>query len=494
MVVRTRIAPSPTGSAHIGTAFVALVNYCYAKKNGGKFILRIEDTDRSRSTIEFENGILKALKWLGLEWDEFYRQSDRNVIYATHAQQLINNNHAFHCFCTSERLDALRAMQTASKMPPGYDGKCLHLSASDKQTLIDSGVPYVIRMNVPKTGSCVFEDSILGKIEFPYNQVDMQVLVKSDGYPTYHLANVVDDHLMEITNVIRGEDWVSSTPKHLLLYKYFGWEPPQFAHLPLLRNADRTKMSKRKNPTSILLYKSFGYLPKALLNFLGLLAVKTKEGIDEKFTLDEMIANFDLGNVNAGGPVFDKAKLEWLNARWLRETLTLEEYITEYTKWACGDSVQRIVPNIIEENVVPFNDRLGKLLSLAKDRATNFGEVGSLLSPFMINIPKYDINVFVPTNKLSLIQMQQILSKMMEEFDNLKFWTREDINTALRVNAEEMGFKMKEFTRPFYPAILGTPQGLPIFDAIEILGPDVCRERLRNAIGLLNLTNQLDVE
>ena len=486
MTVRTRIAPSPTGMAHIGTAFVALNNYCFAKKHGGQFILRIEDTDRSRSTIEYENNIIKSLKWLGLEWDEFYRQSDRNEIYNQHAKHLLDAGHAFHCFCTSERLDILRASQTAAKMPPGYDGKCCNLSEIEKKALLDAGTPYVIRMKVPKTGSCIFEDLIHERVEFPYTQIDMQVLVKSDGFPTYHLANVVDDHLMGITHVIRGEDWLSSTPKHVLLYQYFGWEPPKFAHLPLLRNTDKSKMSKRKNPTSITLYKDFGYLPKALLNFLGLLSVKIPEGGDEKFTLDQMIADFDLNNVNVGGPVFDKVKLEWVNSRWLRENLSLEEYIEEYVKWAFGDSLKRSRLSIVEEAIeLEYNDRFGRLLAMSQHRATNFGEVGSLLLPFMVNVPKYDASIFVPTNKISIEQMKQILTVMMGEFDKIEFWTKENIDTALRENAEKMGFKMREFTRPFYPAILGSAQGLPIFDAIEILGWDVCRERLRYAIEIL---------
>ena len=256
----------------MGTAYVALVNLCFARSpqgDGGKFVLRIEDTDRARSTPESEAAILDSLRWLGLNWDEGpIRQSERSEIYQEHVARLLDEGHAFRCFCTAERLEDMRVAQRAAKQPPHYDGHCLNLSASEIEKNMADGVPYVVRMKVPQSGSCVFEDVLRGRIEIEWKSVDMQVLMKSDGLPTYHLANVVDDHLMGITHVIRGEEWISSAPKHMLLYSYFGWDAPRLCHLPLLRNPDKSKLSKRKNPTSILYYRERGYLAESLLHFL----------------------------------------------------------------------------------------------------------------------------------------------------------------------------------------------------------------------------------
>ncbi|HEX5276173.1 MAG TPA: glutamate--tRNA ligase, partial [Fluviicoccus sp.] len=276
--VRTRIAPSPTGFPHVGTAYIALFNLCFARQHGGQFILRIEDTDQVRSTLESENQILSSLRWLGLNWDEGpdvggphapYRQSERSAIYRKHADDLVKAGHAFHCFCDNHRLEELRARQTAAKETIGYDGLCMSLNDSEVQSRLAAGESSVIRMKVPREGVCEIDDMLRGRIEIEWAQVDMQVLLKADGLPTYHLANVVDDHLMEITHVIRGEEWINSAPKHLLLYKYFGWTAPVLCHMPLLRNPDKSKLSKRKNPTSITYYERMGYLPQAMLNYLG---------------------------------------------------------------------------------------------------------------------------------------------------------------------------------------------------------------------------------
>ena len=258
--VRTRIAPSPTGDPHVGTAYIALFNRNFAKQHNGQFVLRIEDTDQTRSTAKSETDILNALKWLGLDWDEGpdnggphgpYRQSQRSDIYREHINQLLDNGQAFHCFCTADRLNEVRAEQMANKQTPGYDGHCLSLSKEEVKTRLDNGESSVIRMRVPTDGECVFNDRLRGEIRINWSQIDMQVLMKSDNLPTYHFANVVDDHLMEITHVIRGEEWINSTPKHILLYQHFGWDVPEFCHMPLLRNPDKSKLSKRKNPTSI---------------------------------------------------------------------------------------------------------------------------------------------------------------------------------------------------------------------------------------------------
>src|SRR5690554_3037552 len=354
MTVRTRIAPSPTGDPHVGTAYIALFNQCFARQHGGQFILRIEDTDQVRSSAESEKQILDSLRWLGLDWDEGpdvggphgpYRQSERSDIYRAHSEQLISKGHAFRCFCTAERLDQLRAEQMANKQTPGYDGHCLHLSEDEVNRRVAAGEPHVVRMKVPEQGVCVVNDMLRGEIEIPWEQVDMQVLMKADGLPTYHLANVVDDHLMQITHVLRGEEWINSAPKHILLYRYFGWDMPQLCHMPLLRNPDKSKLSKRKNPTSIIFYQRMGYLPQALLNYLGRMGWSMPDE-REKFSLSEMVEHFVIQRVSLGGPIFDVEKLAWLNGQWLRE-LPLEEFASRVQKWAFNpDYLMQIAPHV----------------------------------------------------------------------------------------------------------------------------------------------------
>ncbi|MEO6990883.1 MAG: glutamate--tRNA ligase, partial [Candidatus Baltobacteraceae bacterium] len=368
--VRTRVAPSPTGDPHVGTAYVALLNYCFAKQHGGDFLLRIEDTDRARSTPESERAILDALHWSGLRWDEGpdvggphgpYRQSERTEIYREHTDRLLAEGHAFRCFCTPERLDAMRAAQRAAGRPQAYDGLCLTLEGAQVEANLRAGVPHVVRLKVPREGVVLVHDLIRGDVEFAWDSVDMQVLLKSDGMPTYHLANVVDDHLMEITHVMRGEEWLSSAPKHILLYRYFGWEMPQIAHLPLLRNPDRSKLSKRKNPTGILFYRRMGYLPETLLNFLGLLAMSVGEG-EEVMNLAAMVARFRLEAVALGGPVFDVAKLDWLSGRYLRETLDPAQFAQRLRAWTYDE------------------EQLGRIAALAQPRIERLGDVAPLVA------------------------------------------------------------------------------------------------------------------
>jgi glutamyl-tRNA synthetase len=325
--VRTRIAPSPTGDPHVGTAYVALFNYALARKHGGQFILRIEDTDRQRSHPASEQMIFEALNWLGLKWDEGpdiggphgpYRQSERSAIYREHAAKLVDQGAAYPCFCTAERLEALRAEQKAHKAAiMGYDRHCRRIEPAEARRRSAAGEAHVIRLAMPEDDAMVVSDLLRGEVRFERPQMDDQVLLKSDGFPTYHLANVVDDHLMEISHVIRAEEWLSSLPKHVQLYRSFGWEAPIFCHLPLLRNADRSKISKRKNPVSLNHYRRAGFLPEALLNFLALMGFAMSDEREE-FTLDELVAEFALERIALGGPVFDTEKLAWLNGKYLR--------------------------------------------------------------------------------------------------------------------------------------------------------------------------------
>ena len=474
MTVRTRIAPSPTGDPHVGTAYVALFNMAFAKSQGGQFLLRIEDTDQVRSTRESEKSILDALRWLGLDWDEGpdnggdkgpYRQSERSAIYTKHAEQLVESGHAFRCFCSSERLEELRRTQMEGKLALGYDGHCLHLSADEVARRAAQGEAHVVRMQVPREGQCTFNDMLRGEISIDWAQIDLQVLLKADGMPTYHLANVVDDHLMEISHVIRGEEWINSAPKHILLYQYFGWEAPIFCHLPLLRNVDKSKLSKRKNPTSILYYQRMGYLPEALLNYLGRMGWSMPDE-SEKFTLPEMLEVFDIQRVSLGGPVFDVEKLSWLNGMWIRDNLSDDQLADRLQEWA-------------------FNrERLKAFLPFARQRMETFSDLaplGSYLISGMLPISAEDLQS-VGLNEEELIETLQFALWRLE---SVGYWDRDNIFNALKAIADAMEIKLKLFLAPLFIAIAGSSASISVIDSMNLLGADMSRARLRHAINLL---------
>jgi glutamyl-tRNA synthetase len=483
--VRTRVAPSPTGDPHVGTAYIALINYCFAKKHGGQFLLRIEDTDQARSTSASEQMILDSLKWLGLSWDEGpdvggphgpYRQSERSAIYTEHCDRLLADGHAFKCYCTTEELASMRAQQMAAKQPPKYDGRCAQLSVADRQEREAKGMSHVVRMKVPREGVCKVQDTLRGEIEFDYATVDMQVLMKSDGLPTYHLANVVDDHLMDITHVMRGEEWISSAPKHLLLYEYFGWEPPVLTHLPLLRNADRSKLSKRKNPTSILFYQRAGYLPAAMQNFLGLF-IKSASEEDEKTSLQALIDGFDVHNISLGGPVFDTSKLDWLNGRYIREELSTAEFLDQVKAWALNDAY------------------LTPIAEMAQSRIVKLSDLGALTSMFFMNrIDGLTAEALRDGVKIEPDQQRAGYTLALQQFDSMIEWNKDGVDATLRRTAEVLGVKLKDMIRPMYLAITGAAQGVPLFDAITHLGRDIIRERLRHAMELLGPASKKEVE
>ncbi len=471
--VRTRVAPSPTGDPHVGTSYVALVNYCFAKQHGGDFLLRIEDTDQQRSSHESEVAILEALRWTGLSWDEGpdvggphgpYRQSERSAIYRRYADELLANGHAFRCFCTPERLEAMRAAQRAAGLPQKYDGHCLAIAPEESERRAAAGETHVVRMKVPNEGVAIVQDLARGEVPFEYATVDMQVLLKSDGLPTYHLANVVDDHLMEITHVIRGEEWLPSTPKHLLLYAYFGWEPPVFMHLPLLRNPDKSKLSKRKNPTGILFYQRMGYLPEALLNFLGLLLGIGGEGA-EKFDLVTMVARLDLSHISLGGPVFDIAKLDWLNGQYLRD-LSTEELLTRTQAW----------------NFTP--SRLYAIAELAKSRIERLSDLAPLAGFLFAGRIALSKEQFAGT-KLAPDEIRKALALAMWRFDAERAFDKATIERVLKGVGETLGVKFRDLSRVYYIAISGSTTSLPLFDSMELLGRDMVRERLRVALDVV---------
>ena len=473
MKVRTRVAPSPTGDPHVGTAYMALFSYCFAKKHGGDFILRIEDTDSERSSPEAEKKIMDALDWLGLSFNEGpskagphgpYRQSERSRHYKKYIEELLASGNAFRCFCTRGRLEQLRKTQMSEGKTTRYDGLCLSLSESEVAQKISDNVPHVVRMRIPDNGNCIVNDELRGLIEIAWDQVDMQVLMKADGTPTYHFAVVVDDHLMEITHIIRGEEWINSAPKHIKLYEYFGWEMPSLIHMPLLRNPDKSKLSKRKNPTAIGFYKDMGFSPEALLNYLGMLGWSMPGG-EEKFSLDEMVKDFDLSRISLGAPIFDIEKLKWLNGVWLR-SYDDEEYREKLISWLEEKPpVQSIIP-------------------LVKERVDIFTEIAPLTSFFFDGMPSLSLDDF-ESKSLERDDVVKILQFSLWCFEAHSVWSKEILHDSLISLARNMDLKVREFLRPIFIAISGKPVSPPLFDSMMILGPDICKARIKHSIELL---------
>ncbi len=471
--VCTRVAPSPTGDPHVGTAYQALFNYAFAKGRGGRFILRIEDTDQARSTRESEEAILESLHWLGLKWDEGpdvggphapYRQSERTEVYREHVARLLADGHAYRCFCTRERLDEARRRAGADS---GYDRLCRGIAPAESEQRAAAGEPFVVRMKIPTEGECVFTDLLRGEIRKDWASVDDQVLLKSDGFPTYHLANVVDDHLMGITHVIRGEEWLNSVPKHVQLYDHFGWERPVFCHLPLLRNNDpnKTKLSKRKNPTSIRYYRRAGYLPEALLNFLGMMGWLMPNG-EEKFTVEDMVQNLRLEDISLGGPVFDPDKLRWLNARYIREDYGTRELCHLLESWALN------------------RERFERIIPLVQPRLETLSDWGHLTEPFFADAVPLDaaellIKGLEPARTVAVLQMVAWRLEQQRDF------TGPALDAVLRDTADKLGLKLRQLLAPLFVAMSGRTAWTPLFDSMEILGADITRMRLRRAIEIL---------
>lgn len=472
MTIRTRVAPSPTGDPHLGTAYIALFNYCFAKQQGGKFLLRIEDTDKARSTKESENSIINSLQWLNIQWDnnsEIYRQSDRIEVYQKMAHKLVEEGKAFYCFATEQELEEMRKEQLAQNLHPKYDGRGLNLTESQINQYLEEGKPYVIRMKIPTEGAFTFNDYLRGDIEIPWQNIDMQVLLKKDGYPTYFLANVVDDHNMGITHVFRGEEWINSAPKLLKLYEYFNWKAPVLGHLPLLRNPDKSKLSKRKNPTSINYYKEMGFLPEALLNYLGRMGWSMPNG-NEKFSLSEMVSNFDMNRVSLGAPIFDIEKLKWLNGLWIREDLSDKELMNRIFDWKYNaDLINKLIPHV-------------------KGRINTFSDFIEFASYFVSNNPQYDNSLLIGNKEEEVVR--QYLQILIWEFDNLRNWTKNDIFSVINSVADYHGIKVKDFLLPIFVAITGKTSSISVIDAMEILGSDISRSRLRVALNQIGISKK----
>lgn len=475
MTVRVRIAPSPTGDPHVGTAYMALFNLIFAKHHKGQFVLRIEDTDQKRSRPEFEKNIYEALHWCGINWDEGpdiggdfgpYRQSERLEIYQKYVFQLVEEGKAYKCFCTADELAEMREIAKKTGGRGGYDRRYRNLSDEEIREREEAGEPFVIRLKVPYKEECVYEDAIKGRITVPWADVDDQVLLKSDGFPTYHLANVVDDHLMNITHVIRGDEWMSSTPKHMLLYKCFDWQPPVFMHMPLLLGVDGKKLSKRKNPTSIFFYRDSGYLQEAFINFLSLMGY-SMPGDREVYTLEEVIADFNTKRIGVSGAIFDIRKLEWLNQQYLINHIPEDQLWDRIKGWSFQD------------------DFMNKLMPLIHTRIKTFGDFFDLCDFFFINHLHYSMELFT-VKKLGPAQVAMVLQGMIWCIEELEDWKKDDLYQASQEVAKAFGINHKKIVMPLlFASIMGKRQGPPFFDSVTILGKDRARARLLGAIEFL---------
>ena len=487
--VRVRIAPSPTGDPHVGTAYIALFNYAFARKEGGTFVLRIEDTDQARARGDSERMIFEALRWVGLSWDEGpdvggphapYRQSERAHHYRDHAGLLIERGHAYRCFCTEERLAAARAHQEAEEAVAkakqekytghrGYDRHCRDLDPADSARRAAAGEPHVVRLKMPLGGVIEFRDQLRKKPQrWDAAQMDDQVLLKSDGLPTYHLANVVDDHLMEITHVIRAEEWLSSTPKHEVLYRAFGWEPPQWFHMPLLRNADadKTKISKRMNPVSINYYRDAGILPQALLNFLGQMGWSFGDN-REKFTLDEMIAVFSWDRISLGGPVFNLDKLTSLNEKYLQE-----QSFEQLADLAIGWRLNR--------------EFLIKLMPLVQKRMKKLSDLIPLTEFFFAgDLDHAPVLAEMAIPEVSAADAAAGLRDFVERFEAREGFSAAMLDEVARQWCEARGWKTKHAYTLLRLAITARRASPPLFETMEVLGKELVRRRLRQAAGLI---------
>jgi len=470
--IRVRIAPSPTGDPHVGTAYIGLLNYIYAKQRGGQFVLRIEDTDQTRFVATSEQMIFDSLRWLGLSWDEGpdvggpygpYRQSERTDIYREYVQILLDNGTAYKSYETAEELEALRKSQLAAKLPPRYNGAHRELTPEQIAAFEAEGRQYVIRLKVPAEGETAFRDELRGEINFSHNNVDDQVLMKSDGFPTYHLANVVDDHLMRITDVIRAEEWISSTPKHVLLYKAFGWDLPRFWHMPLLRNLDKSKISKRKNPVSLIYYRQAGFLPSALLNFLGLMgggmpAPTEKNDTAEIFTLDKMLAGFKFDKISLGGPVFDLTKLKWLNGEYLR-ALSAEAFFDALRATILSDDYIRAIAPLVQTRI---------------ETLAQFGDLADFFFKDDVTPPQ---EVFLP-KKRTLEETLAFTAELLTVVEATPF-SVEALEPALKQLGTDKEWSVKESFTLLRTLVTGKTASPPLLESMIVFGKARTLDRLR---------------
>lgn len=520
--VRVRYAPSPTGMQHIGGVRTALFNYLYARSKGGKFILRLEDTDRTRFDEKYVQNLYDTMSWLGIDWDEGgdkggaygpYVQSERFALYKEYAQKLIENGEAYYCFCDAERLDRIRKIQTENKMAPGYDRNCRHLTAEEVKANLDAGKPYVIRLKVPLEGKTVFHDHILGDIEWENEAISPDpVLLKTDGFPTYHLANIVDDHLMHVSHVMRAQEWIPSTPLHVQMYRSFGWEHPEFCHLPMVNGSDGKKLSKRHGSTSVNEFRARGYLPQAIVNYVALLGCSYIEGKDF-YTLEELGKEFKLEHLNKAPAVFDYKKLEFYNSNYIRQ-LSDEDLL----KWTLpfitgtGDATLEINPENPqpkpkvgpEYSGVRYNEKgelecvdasmnmtsedvrktLLGLMPLIKERLKFLTEAAEMVH-FMFTEPAVPPADQIIPKKIDLAKTKEVLEAAKEFVAKIFETNHEEAENFAKAKAEELGIKLGDFMMPVRMAVTGSRVSPPLIGSIQVLGKERSLARIERTLSTL---------
>ena len=519
--VRVRYAPSPTGMQHIGGVRTALFNYLFARSKGGKFILRLEDTDRTRYDEKYVQNLYDTMAWLGIEWDEGgdkggdfgpYVQSERFELYKKYAEQLVANGEAYYCFCDSERLERIRKIQTENNMPPGYDRNCRHLTQEEVKANLEAGKPYVIRLKVPLEGETKFHDHLLGDITWKNEDISPDpILLKSDGFPTYHLANIVDDHLMHITHVMRAQEWIPSTPLHVQMYRSFGWEHPEFCHLPMVNGADGKKLSKRHGSTSLNEFRARGYLPQAIVNYVALLGCSYEEGKDF-YTLEELAKNFKMEHLNKAPAVFDYKKLEFYNGNYIRQ-LTDEElykwtlpFITktgdatldinvtdqfpaphvgpEYSGVALGeDGEPYCVDTSMNMTSADVKKKLLELMPLIKERLKYLTDAAEMVH-FIFTEPAVPPKENIIPKKLDEAKTKEVLENAIE-FVNKVFEVGHDgAEQFAKDKATEMGIKLGDFMMPVRLAVTGSRISPPLIGSIAVLGKEKAIERINRTLSV----------
>jgi len=486
MKVRVRYAPSPTGFQHIGGVRTALFNYLFARAKGGEFILRIEDTDRERYRQDAMEDIYATFDWLGFHWDEGpdihgpvdpYVQSERVELYREHARHLVESAHAYPCYCSHERLEELKVDQRRQGAALGYDRRCRELSPQERESFEQEGITPVIRFKVPLEGTTVATDELLGPIETGNTEINPDpVLLKSDGYPTYHLANVVDDHLMEITHIMRAQEWLPSMPLHVLLYRAFGWTPPLYCHLPMVLGSDGQKLSKRHGATRVVEFKEKGYLPEAMLNYLALLGWSFDDS-REFFTLKELQELFSLDRLNKAPAVFDYKKLDWFNGMYIRKASPerlarlLEPYLQQ-RGW------------ISEKPSEEERRRVEALIPLVQERLTVLSDVPALVGFLFEEVPAPPAGELVP-KRLDGGKTAEVLRTVLSLLAGFDEQSDEDNEQRFRRAADDLGVKLGDLLMPVRVALTGSRVSPPLFESIRVLGIGKTRQRLENALGIL---------
>ena len=477
--VRTRYAPSPTGDPHVGNIRTALFSWLFARHTGGDFLVRIEDTDVARRVEGSMESIMGSLRWLGVDWDEGpdvggnygpYVQSERLELYQQAATGLVERGHAYYCYCSSERLKEMRNEQARQKLPPGYDRLC-----RDKGYGPSAETPPVVRFKMPLEGETTFHDVIRGDVTFSNATVDDFVMLKSDGYPTYHLAHIVDDNLMEISHVLRAEEWLPSTPRHIHLYNALGYEMPFFAHLPIILGPDRSKLSKRHGDVSVLQYRDMGYLPEAMFNFLALLGWSLDDHT-EILSRDELVENFTLERIVKSGAIFNLEKLTWMNGVYIRSMS--DEDLVHRIMQVLDDSLAPEVPRPLSEGYV------GEITPLVQERLKTMTEVPQLMDFFFVDDLEYPPDDLVQKG-MDRAGTTLALERTLERVTGLDDWTTESLEGELRPLAEELNVKTGQLFGAIRVAVTGRKAAPPLFETMAVLGRDKSLDRLRKSVGAL---------